>query len=92
VVAVEVPLLIECALHLHFDRVVVVEAEESVQLARLQASGLSEQEAQRRLEAQLPARVKRIFADWVVWNQGSLAQTRRQSWRIWQELQQETAN
>ncbi len=90
-VVVEVPLLIECALYPQFERVVVVEAGESAQLSRLQAGGLSEQEAQRRLKAQIPTRVKRIFADWVVRNHGNLEETREQSWRIWQELQQEYA-
>lgn len=90
-VAVEVPLLIECALYLAFDRVVVVEAGESVQIARLITGGLSEAEAIRRLASQMPTRVKRIFADWVVWNRKSLEQTREQSWRVWQELQQENA-
>ncbi len=90
-VVVEVPLLIECALYPQFERVVVVEAGESAQLSRLQAGGLSEQEAQRRLKAQIPTRVKRIFADWVVRNYGNLEETREQSWRIWQELQQEYA-
>lgn len=89
VVVAEVPLLVECALYPYFDRVVVVEAGEHRQRARLMAGGLSEQEAVQRLRAQLPARVKRIFADWVVWNREDLAQTREQSWRIWQELQQE---
>lgn len=90
-VAVEVPLLIECALHRVFDRVVVVEATKPVQLARLIVGGLSEAEAIRRLTAQMPTRVKRIFADWVVWNHRDLEQTREQSWRVWQELQQENA-
>ncbi|NSW77948.1 MAG: dephospho-CoA kinase [Chthonomonadetes bacterium] len=90
-IVVEVPLLVECALHLAFDRVVVVESGEASQIARLRAAGLSEEEAIRRLRAQIPARAKRIFADWVVWNQQDLEQTRAQSWRIWQELQQENA-
>ncbi|GIV15842.1 MAG: dephospho-CoA kinase [Armatimonadota bacterium] len=91
VVAVEVPLLIECALYPRFDRVVVVEADETIQRARLMASGLEEKEVVNRLASQLPTRVKRIFADWVVWNLGHLEQTREQSWRVWQELQQEIA-
>lgn len=91
VVAVEVPLLIECALYLHFDRVVVVEAGEAIQRARLIASGLKEKEVTNRLASQLSTRVKRIFADWVVWNREHLELTREQSWRIWQELQQEIA-
>jgi dephospho-CoA kinase len=90
-IAVEVPLLVECALYADFDRVVVVEAGKAVQLARLLASGLGEQEARKRLASQLPTRVKRIFADWVVWNHQSLERTREQSWRVWQELQQERA-
>lgn len=91
IVAVEVPLLVECALYLRFDRTVVVEAEEEIQRARLRASGLRDEEAGRRLAAQFPARVKRIFADWVVWNRGTLEQTRAQSWQVWQELRREVA-
>jgi dephospho-CoA kinase len=91
VVVVEVPLLIECALYRDFDRIVVVEAGKQLQRARLLASGLDEKNIAQRLAAQLPTRVKRIFADWVVWNREQLEKTREQSWRIWQELQQEIA-
>ncbi|MCS6829650.1 MAG: dephospho-CoA kinase [Armatimonadota bacterium] len=91
VLIVEVPLLIECALYYCFDRIVVVEAGEWIQRARLAASGLSEEEVASRLASQLPTRVKRIFADWVVWNREHLEQAREQSWRVWQELQQEIA-
>lgn len=90
-VAVEVPLLIECALYPAFDRVVVVEAGESVQIARLIAEGEGKAEAIRRLASQMSTRVKRIFADWVVWSHEDLEQTREQSWRVWQELRQENA-
>jgi dephospho-CoA kinase len=90
-VVVEVPLLIECALYRDFDRILVVEAGEQFQRPRLLTSGLDEKDVAKRLAAQLPARVKRIFADWVVWNRENLEQTREQSWHIWQELQQEIA-
>lgn len=90
-IVVEVPLLIECALYRVFDRVVVVDAGEPAQIARLVAGGMSESEAIRRLTSQMPTRVKRIFADWVVWNHEDLEQTREQSWRVWQELRQENA-
>ncbi|MGQ9880542.1 MAG: dephospho-CoA kinase [Armatimonadota bacterium] len=90
-IAVEVPLLVECALYRVFDRVVVVDAGEPAQIARLVAGGMSESEAIRRLASQMPTRVKRIFADWVVWNHEDLEQTREQSWRVWQELRQEKA-
>jgi len=91
IVAIEVPLLVECALYPHFDRTVVVEAEEETRRARLLASGLSAEEVERRLGAQLSARVKRIFADWVVWNQGTLEQARAHTWQVWQELREEVA-
>lgn len=90
-IVVEVPLLIECALYRVFDRVVVVDAGEPAQIARLVAGGMSESEAIRRLTSQMLTRVKRIFADWVVWNHEDLEQTREQSWRVWQELRQENA-
>ncbi|MCS6949470.1 MAG: dephospho-CoA kinase [Armatimonadota bacterium] len=91
IVVVEVPLLVECALYCDFGRVVVVEADERAQRARLRAKGWSEEEISRRFAAQFPARVKRIFADWVVSNREDLQRTRTQSWQVWQELLEEGA-
>lgn len=92
IVMVEVPLLVECALYWRFDRVILVDTEERLQQARLKTAGLTEEQIHRRLQAQLGLRVKRIFADWVVWNGGSLEHTRQQSWQVWQELVQESTN
>lgn len=90
-IAVEVPLLIECALYAHFHRVVVVEAGELVQQIRLLQQGFSSDEIRQRLSAQFTTRVKRIFADWVVWNHENIEQTRKQTWQVWKELRQEHA-
>jgi dephospho-CoA kinase len=73
-IAVETPLLYETELSGWFDSVLVVSAPESVQIARLQArNGLVEAEARRRIAAQWPLREKEARADYVIVNDGTLA-------------------
>src|SRR5207249_1673576 len=53
-VAVDVPLLYETGSEKNFDRVIVTLCPPALQIARLLARGLTEQEARRRLAAQWP--------------------------------------
>ena len=79
----DVPLLYECHMEGHFDRVWVVSAPRSAQLARLaQRDGLSESEAARRIDAQMPLEEKCARADAVIRTDGSLADTRAQLLRL----------
>ncbi|HLK57500.1 MAG TPA: dephospho-CoA kinase [Chthonomonadaceae bacterium] len=72
VVAVEIPLLFENNLQHWFERIVVVTASESIQVARLMTrNGLSEAEARNRLAAQWPLADKVARADDVIVNEGS---------------------
>lgn len=73
VLAVEIPLLIECGLENIVDEVLVVAAEQETQLNRLiSRSGLTAEEALRRINAQMPIDEKIKRADRVIWNDGSL--------------------
>ncbi|NMB46342.1 MAG: dephospho-CoA kinase [Firmicutes bacterium] len=75
-VFVDVPLLFEIGLDRRMDAVIVVYAEPDIQLARLQnRDGLTVEEAQSRLNAQLPLAMKIQQADYVVDNSGSLEDT-----------------
>ena len=70
---VEAALLVEGGRRGIVDRVVVVTAPEEEQVARLRAkTGMSEEEAWRRVRAQLPAGAKARGADHVLVNDGSL--------------------
>ncbi len=83
----EIPLLYETDHAGDFDRVVVAACSRDEQKRRAMArDGLSEAEAERRLDAQLPIDVKRQRADAVVDTGGSLADTDRQVRAIWEEV------
>lgn len=74
----DIPLLYEVKRDVDFDAVVVAACEPGVQLARLRArDGLSEEDAQRRLAAQLPIEEKVRRADYVIRTDGTLEETAR---------------
>jgi dephospho-CoA kinase len=84
-IVLDIPLLFETrprdrdAARAGFDATVLVYAPREVQIARtLARDGCSREEAQRRIEAQLPIDDKRALADHVIDNGGSLADTERQ--------------
>ena len=75
----DVPLLYECDMAHMFDRVWVVSVPEDVQLDRIcMRDGLSRQEAQKRIAAQMPLSKKRALADAVIDTNGPIENTRRQ--------------
>lgn len=88
VAIVEAALLIEAGYHKQLDKLVVTWCRPEQQLERLQAKGLSREDAERRIAAQLPAEEKRRLADYVIDCSGALAETERQVERVWQALQQ----
>ena len=83
-VVVEVPLLYESGLQAMFDEVMVVYVPRDMQLARLRdREGLSPEQAEKRLNAQLPIEDKKKWADVVIDNSGTLEQTERQVDEYW---------
>jgi len=87
-VLVEVPLLFEAGLSGGYDKVIVVDVGPGEQRRRLQARDQrSAAEIQGIIDAQMPLADKAARADFVVNNRGSLAETRGQVEKIWQELQ-----
>jgi dephospho-CoA kinase len=79
---VDIPLLYETAHEHDFDRVIVTACSIDQQVQRLLARGMSEQEARRRLSAQLLTEDKAARADYVIRTDGSLEETDRQVERI----------
>ena len=85
-VVVDVPLLYESGLEGYFERVMVVYVPRREQLRRLMArDGLSEEDAGKRLAAQMDIEEKRRRADIVVDNGGSLDATAARIDRFWRE-------
>lgn len=75
---VEAALLIESGIHQSLDGLVVAWCRPEQQLERLAARGLSEDEAQRRIAAQMPVGEKLRYATEKIDCSGTLEQTREQ--------------
>lgn len=79
IVVYDAPLLYEAGADAQVDAVVVVAVEEELQLRRLMArDGLDRPAAKARMAAQMPLAQKIARADYVIDNNGSLEETRRQ--------------
>ena len=83
---VEVPLLFEGGYQCRFDRTISVFTTQKAALERLMKAGVSRSNAMKRLRAQLPARIKKKLADYVIDNNGTKQRTRRQVEKIYDEL------
>ena len=87
IIQVDVPLLIEQNLQHMFHKILVVYIPEEKQIERvMKRDGISKEEAARRLKAQLPLDEKLDSADFVVYNDKSLEETRKQVEELWQKL------
>ncbi len=83
----EAALLVENKIHLGMDGLIVVAADEARQRERVAArDALSPDEVDARLRAQAPLDEKLRAATWVIDNNGSLDETRRQVEALWAEL------
>jgi dephospho-CoA kinase len=74
----DIPLLFELTRPVFVDKIVVVSASEQTQLRRLEEKGMSREDAQNRIKSQFPLEEKIKSADFVINNDGSLEETKRQ--------------
>ena len=79
----DIPLLFEMADPPSLDKIIVVSASRETQLRRLRAKGIMDEDARRRIDAQLPLEEKVKRADFVVDNDGQLEDTKRQVAQIY---------
>jgi dephospho-CoA kinase len=80
---IDAPLLFEAGLDSKCDAVIFVDADRDVRLARIQANrGWTPAELALREQSQLPLDLKRDRADYVVQNNGGLAELREQVRRV----------
>lgn len=83
----EVPLLFEVGRDRVMDKTVVVYASEDNQLKRLMArDGMSEEDARSRIKSQMSVEDKRRRADYVIDNNGTMEETKRQVQDLYRKL------
>lgn len=81
-VMVEIPLLFEKNLEKHFDFTVCLETSKGLQLQRLAAKGITEEQARPRIQRQMPIEEKVRRADFVLSNHGDIAFLREQTTKL----------
>ncbi|MCE5323445.1 dephospho-CoA kinase [bacterium] len=87
VFAIEIPLLMECNMEYMLDEVIVVAAEQETQIHRLTSrSGISHDEALRRIDSQMPMDIKVRRADRVIRNDADLVNLRKSVEDVWYEI------
>ncbi|MCX6005598.1 MAG: dephospho-CoA kinase [Chloroflexi bacterium] len=85
----DIPLLLEVGPEIArrlVDKIIVVFASPEIQLKRLIARGVSEEDARNRIRNQIPIKEKMKFADYVINNDGTLEETRQQVQVIYDQL------
>lgn len=88
IVVNDIPLLFEAGLAPDFDVIVLVDAPRGVRIDRMvEQRGLERAEAERMVEAQLPAAQKRARATLVIDNDGTLADLGRKAEEAWRKIQ-----
>ena len=89
VVIAVIPLLFETAMQSEFDRVILVDAPEEVRLERLLArSGISADEGQQMMAAQIDPRTKRPGAHFIIENDSTIDTLHANVERTWHHLKQ----
>ncbi len=89
-VVMDIPLLFESKLEHMVDKIVLVYVPADIQLTRLmERDEIDEQQAMKRIRAQLPIETKKAVADYIIDNSGTREQTREQVERLLATLQAE---
>jgi len=89
IIVKEIPLLTEEHKEKFVDKVVVVYAREETQIQRLAGRGLTGEEARKRIGAQSPMDEKMKFADFVIYNDGSMEDTIKQVKKVYDQIASE---
>ncbi|NNL41552.1 MAG: dephospho-CoA kinase [Desulfobacterales bacterium] len=87
IILVSIPLLIEQNLQYAFDNLIFVYVTQKTQVERLiQRDGISKTEANNIIKSQLPIDEKVSFANFIINNENTIEETKRQVKWVWDEL------
>lgn len=87
IAVVDAALMIESGGYQRFDKLIVVYCLPEVQLTRLMARDrLSREDAQQRIDSQMPQEEKQKFADFLIDSSGGFELTRKQTEEVYREL------
>jgi len=86
-IIVDAALLVETGAYKTFDKLVVVYVDEETQLKRLkERDGFTDEEVTKRISSQMPLKEKVKYADFVIYNDKGLEETRRQVEEVYKTL------
>ena len=86
-IVIDAPLLIESGFHKKCDYLIVVKSGLKKQLKRSENGlGLSRAESLKRIRQQIPLKEKTRLADFIIDNNGSLQQTRKQVEKVFEDI------
>ncbi len=92
-VAIELPLLFEAGVRGLVDRVLVVSAKENLILKRILLTGkFREEEVLKRIKSQIPLREKERRANFIIDNNGTKEETKKQVKNIYREIMKKEEN
>ena len=92
IVIIDAALMIESGGYRRLDKLIVVHCQPEIQLQRLMArGGLTREEAERRIAAQMPQEEKKKYADFLIETSGDFEDTRAQIEVVYGQLRQVSA-
>jgi len=92
VIVLDIPLLVEAGLLALVDKLVVVRAGRDIQIDRcMKKTGLARRDVMARIAAQAPLKRKVRVSDFVIDNNGTEKQTKREVEKVWERMQLQTA-
>jgi len=89
IIVKDVPLLTADLKKRLVDKAVVVYASEKNQIKRLEGRGFNEEEAKKRIYAHTSVDEKIKFADFVIYNDGSMEETKKQVEKVYNQISSE---
>ena len=93
VVISDIPLLFEVLNQADFDAVILMDATSDERARRLvEERGLTAEDAQHLLDAQIPAERKRPRSDFIIDNDGTLPDLEHSAWKVWLSVRERAAS
>ena len=87
IAVVDAALMIESGGYKRFDKLIVVHCQTQIQIERLmKRDNISHEEAERRINAQMPQAEKKKHADYLIDTSAGFESARQQTAAVWQEL------